>query len=381
MTATSTWALPAGAAAIGTGTVMPPEWASHARTWMEFPTANPVFGEQDSPTLRTAQLAWAGIANSLVAYEPVTMLVPRPWLMVARQMLMPGVRVCPALLQNAWLRDSGPTFVHAGDGMPHAVSWTFNGWGSESHTQWANWDTERTVAHRIAELADVPVLRSPLVTEGGGMAVDGEGTVLLTDSVQLDPHRNPGWTRAGVEAEVHARLGTDTAIWLPRGLTGDHTQFGTQGHIDMLVTFARPGVVLVHTQNDPGHPDFEVSRRTIELLSTARDARGRRLAVVPLPAPNALEVDGQPSMYSYVHHYVANDVVLMGAFDDPSDALAAHILRRVYRGREVILVDARTLFAYGGGVHAITLQQPCGQWPGSPGPTPLRDTVRGKIGA
>ena len=330
---------------------MPGEWAPHARTWMAFPTPNATFG--DGADLAAARVAWAEVANTIVRFEPVTVLV-NPG--EPTGLLDPRITTVEVPLDDAWLRDSGPTFVHAEGGL-RAVDWVFNGWGAQS---WATWDADRHLGRRVAELAGVPAVSSPLTQEGGGFHVDGAGTVLLTETVQRDPDRNPGWTRAEVEAEVHARLGTSVAIWLPRGLTADYGEFGTRGHVDIVAAFTRPGTVLVHAQPDPGHPDHEVTKEVTEILRDATDARGERLEVIELFAPAVREVAGELVDYSYVNHYVANGVVVLCAFDDPRDADAARVLASAYPGREIVLVDARDIFRFGGGIHCITQQQPIG---------------------
>jgi agmatine deiminase len=336
--------------------MMPAEWWPHERTWMAFPPPNATFDDEHS--LAEARAAWARVANALVAYEPVTMLVGPGQRAAAERLLHPKVDLLEVPLDDAWVRDSGPSFVHDASSPTgvSAVDWVFNGWGAQS---WASWEHDQHLARRIAEVAGHPVQPSPLTMEGGGFQVDGEGTVLLTETVQLDPDRNPGWSREAVEAEVHARLGTRKAIWLPRGLTRDYGPYGTRGHVDLVATFLRPGVVAVHTQPDPAHPDHAVSAEVAEILRGATDAAGRQLEVVELLAPEVLhDADGEPVDYSYINHYVANGVVLLCAFDDPRDALAADVLRRAYPGRTVELVDARVVFANGGGIHCITQQQP-----------------------
>jgi len=336
-------------------TTMPAEWERHARTWMAFPPPNATFGELGGPDLERARVAWSRVANTVAAHEPVRMLVRPEDAAAARELLDPRVQLDLVGLDDAWLRDSGPTFVRSGSGAVRAVDWTFNGWGAQS---WAAWDQDALVARHVASLAGVPVASSSLVTEGGGLHVDGEGTVLLTDTVQLDPHRNPGWTREQVEAEVHARLGTSKAIWLPRGLTADYGEYGTRGHVDIVAAFTAPGHVLVHTQTDPGHPDHEVSAEVLELLRAATDARGRRLQVTELLAPATTEVDGELVDFSYVNHYVLNGAVVLCGFADERDEAAARVLADAYPGREVVLVGARDVFAFGGGIHCITQQQP-----------------------
>ncbi|MGY0491590.1 agmatine deiminase family protein [Streptomyces sp. WG-D5] len=336
--------------------VMPPEWAPHERTWMAWPGPNPTFA--DDGELAGARAAWASVANAVRAHEPVTMVVGPGQEASARELLHPSVELTERDLDDAWMRDIGPTFVkHTDSGELAAVDWTFNGWGAQD---WARWEHDSAVARHLAGLTGVPVHSSVLVNEGGGLHVDGEGTVLLTETVQLDPDRNQGWTKERVEAEIHARLGTTKAIWLPRGLTADYGEFGTRGHVDIVAAFAAPGVVLVHSQRDPAHPDFEVSREIIGVLAGQTDARGRALEIVEIPAPTVLsdEADGGWVDYSYINHYLCNDGVVLCGFDDPNDEQAAAIFRRLFPDRKVTLVDARTIFAAGGGIHCITQQQP-----------------------
>jgi len=333
---------------------MPPEWAPHERTWMAWPRPNPTF--TTDAELAAARAAWAEVARAVRRFEPVTMVHAPGDADSARELLGPGVELAEGDLDDAWMRDIGPTFVQDEDGRLAAVDWVFNGWGGQD---WARWEHDARIARHVAGLAGVPVHSSPLVNEGGAIHVDGEGTVLLTDTVQLGAGRNPGWTREQVEAEIHARLGTTKAIWLPHGLSGDYGTYGTQGHVDIVAAFAGPGTVVVHSQRDPGHPDHARSQEYLEILRGATDARGRRLEVVEVPAPAVLkDEDGHWADYSYINHYVCNGGVVLCAFDDPHDEIAAGILRRLYPGRTVTLVDARTIFAGGGGIHCITQQQP-----------------------
>ncbi|MER7566561.1 agmatine deiminase family protein [Streptomyces sp. NPDC097941] len=332
---------------------IPPEWAPHERTWMAWPGPNPTF--TDDGELTAARAAWASVARAVRRFEPVTMVHGPGHAASARALLGPDVELVERELDDAWMRDIGPTFVKDEEGRLAAVDWVFNGWGGQD---WARWDHDAKIARQVADLAGVPVLSSPLVNEGGAIHVDGEGTVLLTDTVQLGAGRNPGWSREQVEAEIHARLGTRKAIWLPRGLTGDYGTYGTQGHVDIVAAFARPGVVVAHVQPDPAHPDHEVTKEVVGLLKAATDARGRRLEVVEVLAPTVLEADGHWVDYSYINHYLCNGGVVLCGFDDPRDELAAGVFRRLFPERTVTLVDARTIFAGGGGIHCVTQQQP-----------------------
>ncbi|BAU86299.1 agmatine deiminase [Streptomyces laurentii] len=333
---------------------MPAEWTPHERTWMAWPSPNPTFA--NDAELAGARAAWATVARAVRRFEPVTMVVAPGGADSARALLGDDVELLECGLDDAWMRDIGPTFVTDEYGRLAAVDWVFNGWGRQG---WARWQYDAAVARHVADAAGVPLLGSDLVNEGGAIHVDGEGTVLLTDTVQLGEGRNSDWSREEVEREIHAKLGTTKAIWLPHGLTADYGLFGTRGHVDIVATFARPGTVLVHSQQDPDHPDHERSRLYVDLLRGATDAQGRPLEVVEVLAPTVLkDEDGDWVDYSYINHYLCNGGVVLCAFDDPHDEIAAGILRRLYPEREVVLVDARPIFAGGGGVHCITQQQP-----------------------
>jgi agmatine deiminase len=337
------------------GFAMPAEWTPHERTWMAWPTEGYTLGEDPTEAYR----AWSQVANTIVRYEPVTMIVDPDARASAAQWLDPAVTKVERPLNDAWMRDIGPTFlVKEGDGRRElaAADWIFNGWGAQS---WAQWDKDSAIAESVIELACARRFVSRMVNEGGGIHVDGEGTVLITETVQLDPGRNPEWTREQVEAELRSHLGLRKVIWLPRGLTRDYGEFGTRGHVDIVAAFVQPGVVVAHTQPDPAHPDHEVAKENVALLRASTDAKGRALEVVELPAPTVLtEADGEPVDYSYVNHYLGNGFVLLCAFDDPRDFEAADIFARLLPGRKIELVDARPIFERGGGIHCITQQQP-----------------------
>jgi agmatine deiminase len=326
---------------------MPPEWHPHERTWMAFPP-NGYLTEGEADQAQSARQAWANVANAIVRFEPVTMVVNPGDETAAGALLSPNIELVSMPLDDAWMRDIGPTFVIEG-GQLAAVDWVFNGWGAQS---WASWQHDQHIGRKIAEYLGVEVVETDLVNEGGGIHVSAEGTVLLTDTVQLGEGRNPGLSRAAVEREIHGLLGTQRAVWLKRGLTRDYQEFGTQGHVDIVACFTPEGGVLYHDQQNPEHPDFEVSREVRETLSRAG------LKPIAVPAPKTLRDEIGFVDYSYINHYVVNGGVILCSFDDENDGVAKRIIASAYPGREIVLVDARELFARGGGIHCITQQQP-----------------------
>ena len=328
---------------------MPAEWQEHSQTWMAWPSQGYTLGDTDSEVL-AARKTWAAVANAIVRYEPVTMLCEKQDFKTAASFLDESVVLIEAQLNDAWMRDIGPTFVKDEAGKLAGVDWIFNGWGAQA---WASWDKDSKVAETINELIGVANLKSSLINEGGGIHVDGQSHVLLTETVQLGEGRNQGLTKQEVEAEIHAKLGTSQAIWLKRGLTRDYDEFGTRGHVDIVACFAPGGKVLVHVQENPEHPDYEVSK---EVLATF--AQHPELTAVPVAAPQVLRDEEGFVDYSYINHYVINGAVILCGFDDPNDERAVATLQSAYPDREIVLVDARELFARGGGIHCITQQQP-----------------------
>lgn len=336
---------------------MPAETAPHTRTWMAFPREGVTLGETDAER-EECYRAWADVANAIAAFEPVTMAVDPSETGRARRMLDGAVELVEIPLDEFWMRDCGPTFVVDDDrpGVLGAVDWVFNGWGAPA---WAQWELSAGVARAVAAHLGAELVSSPLVNEGGGIHVDGEGTVLLTETVQLDPRRNPGLDRTAVEAELARTIGTTHAVWLPRGLTRDYEEFGTNGHVDIVATIPSPGRILLHDQRDPAHPDHVVTAALRRMLAEQTDAAGRRFEIVDLPAPATLRDAEGFVDWSYVNHLVVNGGVIACGFGEPTaDARARAVLAEAYPGREVVSVDARPLFARGGGIHCITQQQP-----------------------
>lgn len=336
---------------------MPSETAPQDRVWMAFPPEGYTLGDT-ADDAHEARTAWSAVAHAITEFEPVTMVVdPRDRATAARY-LSAQVDLVEAPLDDAWMRDIGPTFV-IGDGGARSqlggVDWTFTGWGQQ---EWATWGDDALIAAEVVRRSGATLIDSPLVNEGGGIHVDGLGTVLLTETVQLDPFRNPTLSKADVEAELARTIGSTHAIWLPRGLTRDSERFGTRGHVDIVATIPSPGVLLVHAQLDAAHPDFEVTREIIDLLASTTDATGTPWRIIEIPAPEVLRDDEGWVDYSYINHLVVNDAVIACAFGDPADDRAMGLLAEAYPGRTIVPLDARPIFARGGGIHCITQHQP-----------------------
>lgn len=329
---------------------MPPEWQRHERTWMAFPSNGYTLGATEADQ-EAARKTWANVANAVADFEPVVMVINPGDEAQAKRLLSGEINLLTVPLDDAWMRDIGPTFV-VGDGGVAGVDWVFNGWGAAT---WASWKNDSRVARSILEELGLPRVETQLVNEGGGIHVNDSGTVLLTKTVQLGDGRNPGWTKEQVETELTNTIGTNRAVWIERGLHRDYDEFGTRGHIDIVACFRPDGKVLYHEQTNQDHPDWFTSRNVADTL------RRHGLETIAVPAPRVLkDLEGFVD-YSYINHYVVNDGVILCGFGDAlADEAAKEIMEDSYPGRQVRLVDARELFARGGGIHCITQQQPLG---------------------
>ena len=355
---------------------MPGEYEHHAGCWLLWPQRPDVWREQAQP----AQHAWARLATTLAAFEPVTVGVSAESFPAARQLLPPAIRLLPLQSNDAWMRDVGPTFVVNDDGQVRGVDWPFNAWGGVGY---ADWQQDDQVAARVLAELEFGRYRAPCVLEGGAIHVDGQGTLLTTEACLLG--RNPSLSRADLEAYLCAYLGVETVIWLPRGLTGDETG----GHVDNLCGFARPGEVVLHWVDDPADPDYAVCRAACDVLRQATDARGRRLKVHRLPAPRPLyrtpaeaaglrpiagtypHDAGQRLTATYVNHYLANGGVIAPLFGDPiTDPAALRALQAIYPERRVVGLPSREIVLGGGNIHCITQQQPRGGLDSAESPPP-----------
>jgi len=289
-----------------------------------------------------------------------------------RSLLPPSVRVVEISTDDAWIRDMGPTFVVDGRGGRRGVDWRFNAWGGLLGGLYFPWDRDERVAPKVLEIEGADRYRAPIVLEGGSIHVDGEGTVLSTEECLLNPNRNPELTREQIEAALFDYLGAEKMVWLEQGIFNDETD----GHVDNIACFARPGVVLLSWCEDESDPQHAISRSARERLEAATDARGRSLEVVLLPSPGPVTIaaeeaagvdavegtlprhPGDRLAASYVNFYLGNSRIVMPLLDERFDDEAAEILRGVFPEREVVGVPAREILLGGGNIHCITQQVP-----------------------
>ena len=349
---------------------MPAEWEPHARTWMLWPQRTDNWRDGAKP----AQRAWVEAAAAIARFEPVSVGVnPDQW-ENARAMLPAAVTVVEMSNNDAWMRDIGPTFVVNDAGDVRLVQWRFNAWGGLVDGLYSPWDKDVLVPRKIAEIERIDRYQAPLVMEGGSFHTDGEGTLITTEECLLSEGRNPDLTREQIEAHLAEYLGIEKVVWLKRGIDPEETN----GHVDDVACFVKPGVVLAGWTDNGSDWRHEVLSENLDTLRNATDAKGRSLQVHTIPMPDPMRytakevagVDvvegtlpreaGDEAPASYVNFYLCNGGLVVPVFDDPHDEEAVATLRRLYPDREVFAFPGREIVLGGGNVHCITQQQPRG---------------------
>lgn len=325
------------------------EWESHTRTFMSWPALASVW-DADLPYVRKDI---ARIARAVAEYEAVVMMARPDQQAAAQRACGSQVEVIPMAVDDLWARDIVPVFVED-DGEVTGIDFNFNGWGNkQTHAN------DAQVGRKLLARYHIPRERAPLTAEGGSFETDGEGTLLVTESSIVNDNRNPGKSRQEIEDELVETLGVEKVVWLA-GVRGEDI---TDAHVDSLVRFTAPGVVLLD-QAFPGNPPDSWSRSSDQarsVLSKATDARGRRFEIIDLPQPDLDRITGEGDDFvsTYANFYVANDSVFMPKFGDrKADDRARGILQDHFPKREIVQIPIDTIASGGGGIHCSTHDQP-----------------------
>lgn len=322
----------------------PAEWERHEATVLFWPARAEAY-------LYGSATAWRDVCDCLVrladvvsAFERVVVFAHPPGAEEARRQLGARAEVVECPLNDAWARDAGPTIVQTAAGRL-AVDWRFTGWGG----RFGPCDLDEAAAKRVAAHFQLPMLRPDLACEGGAIHSNGAGTLLTTEVVLLDPGRNPGKSRDGVEAVFEEALGAERVIWLPHGYAGDDTG----GHIDVIAAFAGENTVLLLQAEgeDPNRLRMEENAGVLREV-----APGLEIIRVPSPPPAFAGENRLP--HSYLNFYLLNGGLVLPAFGVAKDRYVADLFREVFPQHEIVPLESRPLYAGGGGIHCVTQQVP-----------------------
>ncbi|WP_203639604.1 agmatine deiminase [Levilactobacillus wangkuiensis] len=348
---------------------MPGEFEPHQGVYMLWPQRPDNWRNGGKP----AQKTFAKVAETISEFEHVTVGVNDDQYANARHLLAGDVEVVEISSNDAWMRDCGATFVKNDRGGLRAVDWTFNSWGGLEDGLYFPWDKDDRVAQKMAELEHVDRYRlNDFVLEGGSIHVDGEGTLITTEECLLSQGRNPQLSKEQIEEVLKQNLNLEKVIWLKKGIYLDETN----GHVDNIANFVKPGVVALAWTDDKTDPQYEISKENLDILERTTDAKGRKLKVVKLLVPKPVLItqeesegvdavdgtlprtEGERLAASYVNYYTANSGIVFPLFDDPMDKVAKKTLGELYPDRKVVGVPAREILLGGGNIHCITQQIP-----------------------
>jgi agmatine deiminase len=329
---------------------VPGEWAPHDLTLIAWP------GREEAwvgTTLEQARVAHAAVVAAIAAFEPVLLVAHPDELEDARRRVpSENVEVVGLTIDDSWIRDSGPLILTGRDaeGRPAraGVDFRFNAWGKS----FVSYDADDASSRFLLERLGIERIASPIVLEGGSIAVDGAGTLVTTEQCLLNPNRNPDLSREQIEQELRERLGVERIVWLGRGLLED---LDTDGHVDNICAFLPDGRALAQTApaGDPNHEHLQANAQVL------RDAG---LDVVELDLlPRTQDGKRGDVVIPYTNFYTCNGAAIVPVTDlDPDmNEEALRRLRELLPGREVVGVPAGlTLALGGGGIHCITQQIP-----------------------
>ncbi len=351
---------------------MPAEWVPHEGTWLSWPHNPRTWIGNFSPI----PAVFAEIVKALAPHENVHICVRDAFSeQGVRQILKQAgcdsaaVRCYHIPTNDAWARDHGPIFVKraepaspaadAADAPPIAiVDWKFNAWGGK----YPPWDDDDAVPEKIAELLKLPCYRPRMVMEGGSIDVNGSGALLTTESVLLNPNRNPQMTRKQIESRLDEYLGAPHVIWLGDGIAGDDTD----GHIDDLARFVSASTIVAVVEEDAADVNYRALHENLERLQGATDQDGGKLEIIKLPTPGPVargarhgeRLPEERLPASYANFYIGNGAVLVPVFGHANDATALGLLGELFLGRKMVGIRCNDLVGGYGAIHCVTQQQP-----------------------
>jgi len=319
----------------------PAEWEPHKATWLAWPHEE-TFGYEYRDG---KEPIWIRLVEALQDHEEVHILVQDQNREARSRGLLKdhGVGTRNVFFHHIetddfWIRDNGPLFVTGSDSQA-VVNWRFNAWGGT----YEKWERDNAVPSEIATLLKQEVFSPPVVLEGGAVDFNGKGTCLTTESVLLNPNRNPGLSRHEAEQYLGEFLGVTHTIWLPGGDFVDDPD--TDGHVDLLARFINENTAIFKL--DPSCPDYKVRLENFKRLREATDQDGRPLNVVILPG-------GSPNFY------ISNRKVLVPTIinNNAKDEVAIEILKGFFPDRKIVGIDCTKIIENGGAIHCVTMQQP-----------------------
>ncbi|MGB0586344.1 MAG: agmatine deiminase family protein [Limisphaerales bacterium] len=334
---------------------MPAEWEPHVGTWLTWPRREgisfPDLYDRIPPILAAMVRALAEDEGVFINVWDATMEAEVRSVLTQHDALNDRVEFHHHPAYEPWCRDHGPVFV-VNTSQRAVLNWGYNAWGEK----YPPYDLDNAVPEHIASVRGLPCFTPDMILEGGSIEVNGQGTLITTESCLLNPNRNPALDRAAIEQRLSDYLGVRKVLWLGKGIAGDDTD----GHVDDLTRFVDAQTVVTAVEPDsqhPNHPPLQVNLQRLQAMCTQN---GDSLRVIELPMPKPVLDQGERLPASYANFYIGNRTVLMPAFGQSRDADAQAILQQCFPSRRVLPLDSTDLIRGLGSFHCLTQQEPWG---------------------
>jgi agmatine deiminase len=328
------------------GFSMPAEWAPHAGCLVSWPCKE----ETWCGFVEQAKRAYSEVISAINQFEPVFVLSDPSTAREACQAVAKDTPVIELPLDDSWIRDNGPTFVSSDDGELAIVQFRFNGWGEK----FPPFDRDARVPELLADRMRLRRYVAPMTLEGGAICVDGEGTLLTTESCLLNMNRNPDLGRERIEELLRLFLGARKVLWLKQGI---HKSM-IDGHIDGIAAFVSPSKVVLASTEDESDPNHAIMKDNRDRLETMTDAKGRSIEIIDFPIPKMREIAGNRIAPCYTNFYIGTGGIVAPTFGEPTDRTALEILEGLFPNHEVVGVRSEYIGVGGGEIHCITQQIP-----------------------
>ncbi len=329
------------------GFKMPARFDEHERTLITWPPIEEKVGT-DVPGFRSEIET---MSREISNFEPVTILADPKDMPEVTQRCGDFASIFEVPVDACWIRDNGPIFVRNDEGSVAGVHFGFNGWGGRAVCEQTCKMPSRIIAH-----LGMKSYSTNFIGEGGGMSVDGEGTLITTEQNMRNVNRYAGMSRKTVEGYLYDYLGIEKVIWLPLGLYEDAA---TDGHVDNVVEFIAPGKVLVQIVKEKSNPNYDLLQENLEILKAERDAKGRQLEIIEMDVlPYSTAIPGKRLAIPYTNAYVINGAIVAPEVDPKLDDQGFEILCQAYPRRELVACRSDWQAVGGGGIGCVTQQVP-----------------------
>jgi len=344
---------------------MPAEWENHSATQLHWPSNRETW---PGDRLERVENVYAEIISVLHHYEPVLLLTnSRDDRERAKQLLfkqkndidLNRIAFHTVSINDVWARDCGPIFVKRISGQNNDLpeyaitNWIYNAWGEK----YPPFDSDNHIPEWFSDHFSLKMFSPGIVLEGGAIETNGKGILMTTESVLLNPNRNPSLTKTEIEDTLKRYLGMEKIIWLKKGLAGDDTD----GHIDDLSRFLNENTIVTMISEDRNDINYEALMENLEILRQSTDHHGKPFQIHTLPMPSTriegTTVDGSEYVpASYANFYIANGVVLVPLYDERYDQKAMDLISAFFPERDIVGIRSGDLVWGQGSIHCITQQ-------------------------